>query len=322
LGFEPFTASELEFFMFRETPESAREKGYKNLAPLFNYIGDYSIYFNTIDDGILGYVRDSMEKAGVPLESQKPEWGFGQLELSIRYSDALEMADRHTIYKNGVKEMAVQKGFLATFMAKYCNSDSGNGLHIHCSFWDKDKNCFYDEQGKYNLSDTARHYLGGLLSHVNEFFLFCAPYVNSYKRLEIGSFAPVNVTWGFDNRCVAIRVAGHGKSTRLEFRCPGADANPYLAKAAMLAAGLYGIENKIEPAIGPVINQDGYQMEGARHLPANLFEAINLFSNSKPVMEAFGEEVVKHYLTAAQNEFNEYLRVVTDWETKRYFEQI
>ncbi len=324
MGFEPFTASELEFFIFKETPESAQEKGYNNLVPLFNYIGDYSIYMNTNNDWFFNYVRNNLKKAGILVEAQKGEWGYGQMEINLRYADALEMADRHAIYKNGLKEMAVQKGLLATFMAKYANHDSGNGMHVHCSFWDVEKrqNVFWSAEEKYNLSAVARHFLGGLLTWINEFFLFCAPYVNSYKRFVTGSFAPTNVTWGFDHRCVALRVAGHGKSRRIEFRAPGADANPYLAKAALIAAGLQGIVNRTEPEIPPVIDQDGYKVEGARRLPANLVEAIELFKESQVVREAFGDAVVKHYLTNARNELSEYFRVVTDWEKKRYFEQI
>lgn len=321
MGFEVCTASELEFFIFRETPDSAHAKGFTNLEPLFKTIGDYDIYRTSIDEWFFGPLRRNLNLADIPVEAQKGEWGYGQMEINLRYSEALEQADRHTLYKEAVKIAAAQQGLLATFMAKW-SDDSGNGLHVHISLWRDGQNVFYDPNGQYGLSDLGRHFLGGLMHLVKDLFLFTAPNPNSYKRYVYKSFAPTNNTWGWDNRNVCFRLAGSHSSKRIEYRAPGADANPYLVMAAMLGAGLYGIEHRLEPIGEPVVMANAYDKADAEPLPKNLVEAIEYFATSRAAKQILGPEVVEHYLVMARNELAEYFRHVTDWERKRYLELI
>ncbi|MFM1655244.1 glutamine synthetase family protein [Brevibacillus sp. B_LB10_24] len=321
MGYTAYAASEMEFYIFKETSESAREKNFANLKPLFSYPIDYSIYRLNVDDWFLSQLSRYLEEAGVPLEAIKGEWGNGQVELNVKYAEALEMADRTAIYKNGIKEIAALNDLMVTFMAKHDTNDSGSSGHTHISLWDESgANVFYDPDQKYGLSETGRHFLGGMMALAPEFMLFYAPYINSYKRLANTGGAPNTLTWGEDNRTVSFRVDGKGKACRIENRIPGADVNHYLVLAACLASGLYGIENRIE--IGEPTRGDASNTPGVQRLPGNLAEAIALLEKSEIARTLLGEEVVEHYLTAARNELNDYFFEVTDWERKKYFEFI
>ncbi|WP_103109900.1 glutamine synthetase family protein [Brevibacillus reuszeri] len=321
-GFMAKAASEIEFYVFRETSSSVREKNYNNLTPLFEYPIDYSLYRLTVDDWFLSQLTRNLEAVGVPIEALKGEWGNGQIELNVRYAEVLEMADRTAIYKNGIKEIAALNNLMATFMAKQDANDSGSSGHTHISLWDTEEknNIFYDPSMEYGLSQLGRYFLGGMLELAPEMMLMYAPYVNSYKRLSsFGSGAPNTVSWGIDNRSTSFRYDGKGKSSRFENRIPGADANHYLVLTAMMASGMYGIENKIDipqPVSGNAADQP------VPRLPTNLFDAIRLFEKSERVKELLGKDVFDHYLQAAQNELQDFLTAVTDWERKKYFEFI
>lgn len=321
MGFTPFMASELEFFLYKETIDAAREKDYRNLEPLSRYYSDYSVFRGTMDEWILAPIRNNLNDAGLEVESTKGEWGHGQVELSIRYTDALEMGDRHVILKNGVKEMAALQGLLATFIAKPSSADSGSGLHIHSSLWDSagKKALFHDKKKPLGMSDTMRHYLGGMMQLAKDFQYFYAPYINSYKRYVAQSFAPYNITWGGDNRTVTFRICGHGSSCRIENRVPGADANGYLALAATLASGLYGIKHKLEP-VGPFCQNDGYEAKKAPVFALTLSEAVENLNKSKIAREILGDEVVDHHVGIGRWEVQCFNTYVTDWERRKYFE--
>ena len=323
LGYESKTASELEFFLFRDTFEQAAAKGYQGLEPFGRYIEDYHILQGTKAEWFLRQVRNGMEGAGVPVENSKGEWGHGQQEINLRYTDALEMADRHVIYKNGVKEIAALNQLAVTFMAKWSMSQAGSSFHLHSSLWDlkTDHALFHtDARTDHGMSPLFKHYLAGLLALAREFSLFFAPYVNSYKRYQATSFAPTSVVWSYDNRTSGFRIVGHGPGLRVECRIPGADANPYLAFAATIAAGLYGIEHRLD--LPPEFRGDAYSAKELPRVPQNLTEAIQALDGSRVARELLGEEVVEHYLHAARLELKAFDGVVTDWELKRNFERI
>ncbi len=320
-GFDVKAASELEFFLFRETPDSSRAKDYANLQTVSSYIGDYCIYRSSLDEPLIGDIRKKLTAAGVEIECSKSEWGHGQHEINLVYADVLDMADRHVIFKNGVREMAVQHGLQATFMAKWNSQHSSNGSHVHMSLWQDGAPAFFDPKGERHMSKTMRHFLGGMMALAREFHLLYAPTINSYKRYGDLTFAPTTITWGGDNRTVAFRSCGHGASTRLENRIPGADVNPHLAYAAMLASGLYGIEHEIEP-LGPFVSANGYDVKDAPRLCGNLIEATDAFESSAVARALFGEDVVDHYVAVARWEIQVFMRYVTDWERRRYFELI
>lgn len=321
MGLNAFAASEIEFYLFKETSQSLREKNYANLQPLFEYPIDYSLFRLTVDHWFLGQLTENLEAAGVPIEALKGEWGKGQIELNVRYAEALEMADRTAIYKNGIKEMAALNGLTATFMAKQDTADSGSSGHTHISLWNEQGvNILSSEDGEYGLSEQGRHFLGGMLALAPDLMLFYAPYINSYKRLmDFGSGAPNTISWGIDNRSTSFRYDGKGKSSRFENRVPGADVNHYLVISAMLASGLYGIRNKIEV---PPPTKGNAGTQGLPSLPMNLFEAYRRLDQSEIARELLGEDVVNHYLQAAQLELNDFFSSVTDWERKKYFEFI
>ncbi|MFA6449786.1 MAG: glutamine synthetase family protein [bacterium] len=321
MGYTPYMASELEWFMFKETVESAREKGYINLEPISKYYSDYSIFRSTLDEWILGPIRIGLNELGMEVESTKAEWGFGQVELAIRYTEALEMGDRHALVKHAVKEISALKGAMASFMAKYKTDDSGSGLHIHTSLWDKDakKSLFPDKKKEHGMSDTMRYFLGGQMQLANDMQYFYAPLINSYKRYCPKSFAPYNVGWGGDNRTVTFRICGSGNSLRIENRIPGADANGHLALAASLAAGLYGIEHKLEP-VGPFIEGDSYEEKSLPVLPNNLSDAVKNLEKSEAAREMFGDDVIDHYVKIGRWEVDTFNSSVTDWERRKYFE--
>ena len=263
MGYTPYMASELEFFLFKETYAEAHEKGYENLTPTIPYILDYHILATTMDEQYIGPIRRGMHEAGIPIEFSKGEAWYGQHEINTRYADAVTSADRHTIYKNGVKEIAFLNGISATFMAKTSEKDIGSSCHVHSSLvGDDGKSVFVDGEEE---TDMFRNYLGGLRHRIRDLALFIAPSINSYKRFSAESWAPTSISWGRDNRTCGFRIVGHGQSRRVECRIPGADANPYLAFAALLAAGLDGIENETDP--GPELKGNAYEAGKAEAVP-------------------------------------------------------
>jgi glutamine synthetase len=318
MGFTPYAASELEFYLYKESYSEAWEKGFKDLTPTIPYILDYHILATTMDEAYLGPIRRGMQGAGIPVEFSKGEAWYGQHEVNFRYADVVTAADRHTIYKNGVKEIAFLNDISASFMAKPSEKDIGSSCHLHQSLVDSDgESVFVDGDGE--ETDTFRHFLGGMRNHVRELALFIAPSVNSYKRYAAESWAPTSVSWGRDNRTCGFRIVGHGASRRVECRIPGADANPYLAFAALLAAGLDGIENEADP--GPELKGNAYEAAEAEPFPSALREAKELWDSSKFVKSAFGEAVQKHYSNYARYEQQEFDQVVTDYEKRRMFER-
>src|SRR5436190_15165008 len=277
LGYRPTMSSELEFYLFRESYHGAWEKGYRDLTPTIPYILDYHVLATTMDEPFIQQLRRGMQGAGIPVEFSKGEAWYGQHELNIRYADGVTAADRHTIYKNGVKEIANLNGLAATFMAKPSEKDIGSSCHIHMGLVGagSGESVFVDGHEE---TDVFRHFLGGLRSHIRELALFVAPSVNSYKRYASESWAPTSVSWGRDNRTCGFRIVGHGASRRIECRIPGADVNPYLGFAAMLAAGLDGIENGTDP--GPELVGNAYEAAEAEPFPSSLKEAVDLWEGS------------------------------------------
>jgi glutamine synthetase len=313
-GFTVMAASELELYVFRDSYERIAEKGFINLETIGRVIEDYHILQGTKEEALIGAIRAHLERSGVPVESSKGEWGPGQQEIGLRYADALEMADRHSIYKHAAKEIAWQQGHAVTFMAKWNEQFAGSSCHIHMSLWDpKGKQALFAGE-----SDTFRWFLGGWMKHLRETFAFYAPYPSSYKRYVAGSFAPTGVAWSHDNRTAGFRIVGHGPSLRIECRAPGADANVYLAFAAALAAGLDGIENHVEPP--PAFEGDVYGARELPQVPHSLNEAIHALAESPWARAAFGENVVEHYLHFFRTEQRKFDAAVTDWERRRYFE--
>jgi glutamine synthetase len=311
-GFEPMFASELEFYLLRETYAQARERRYRGLTPSVPYILDYHVLATSYDEGLLRRIRNGMHQAGIRVESSKGEAWPGQHEVNFRYADAATMADNHAVYKNGVKEIAHASGCSISFMAKPEDSWVGSSCHVHSSLWREGENAFAGE------SDAFRRYLAGQIACLGELAIFLAPTVNSYKRFASGSWAPTTLAWGRDNRTCAFRVVGHGRSARVETRIPGGDVNPYLAFAALLAAGLYGIERELE--LPPPVEGNAY--ESATDLfPATLYEAIEALESGTVAREALGDEVVDHYLNYARTEQRLFDEVVTGYERERFFER-
>ncbi len=325
LGFEPRTASELEFFLFRESYDRVREKGYRRLDPTRPYLEDYHVLSGSVAEPVIGAIRRELDASGVPVEFSKGEWGPGQHEINLRFAAALEMADRHVVYKLGTKEIAARVGWSLTYMAKWHAEQAGSSLHVHSSLW-RGGAPLFAEPGpplagtKVTAPDLFRWYLGGQLAHARDLALCFAPSVNSYKRYQPGTFAPTSIAWSYDNRTVGFRVVGRGPSLRVECRVPGADANPYVVYAALIAAGLDGIERRIEP--GPAFHGDAYKAAGLPQVPRSLAEAIAVFEASEFARRAFGDDVVAHLLHFARTELACYERAVTDFERERYFERI
>jgi glutamine synthetase len=318
MGYTPLFASELEFFLFKETYAEAHQRDYSRLTPTIPYILDYHILATTMDEPYLGPIRRGMQAAGIPVEFSKGEAWYGQHEVNTRYADAVTSADRHTIFKNGVKEIAFLNGVSATFMAKPSEKDIGSSCHIHSSLIDRDAgtSAFVDDGDE---TDVFRHYLGGLRARIRELALFVAPSVNSYKRYATESWAPTSVSWGRDNRTCGFRIVGHGQSRRIECRIPGADVNPYLGYAALLAAGLDGVENQIDP--GPELKGNAYEAGEAEPFPSSLREAVDSWERSDLAKRAFGEDVWGHYLNYGRTEQRLFDQVVTDYERARMFER-
>jgi glutamine synthetase len=318
LGYTPQFASELEFYLYKESYAQAHEQDYRNLTPTIPYILDYHILATTMDENILGQIRRGMAGAGIPVEFSKGEAWYGQHELNFRYADAVTSADRHVIYKNGVKEIAFLNGVSATFMAKPSEKDIGSSCHIHSSLIDSVAGTSVFVHG-HEETDTFRHYLGGLRNRIRELALLIAPTINSYKRYAAESWAPTSISWGRDNRTTGFRIVGHGQSRRAECRIPGADVNPYLGYAALLAAGLDGIANQTDP--GPELKGNAYAEGKAEPFPSTLREAVALWEQSEFARATFGEAVWNHYLNYGRTEQRLFDEVVTDYERRRMFER-
>ena len=320
-GYVAKMGSELEFYVFDETFDALREKRYRGGKTAGWYIEDYHIFQTSKEEELIRAIRNALDEAGIPVEFSKGEFGPGQEEINVRYADALDMADRHVIYKNAAKEIAHQQGKSVTFMAKWDYELAGNSFHLHSSLWDEEGKTplFYDENDARGMSTLFRHYLAGQLALAKEMTYFFAPYVNSYKRFQAGSFAPTKAVWSGDNRTSGFRVLGSGAGSRVECRIPGADANPYLAFAATIAAGLHGIESALE--LEPAFEGNAYAAEDVREVPKTLREALAALERSTVLREAFGDPVIEHYLHTGRWEQLEYDRRVTDWELIRNFER-
>ena len=317
-GLTPFAATELEFIVFDDTYRDAWKKKYEALTPASDYNIDYALMASTRMEPLLRDIRNSMNGAGMYCEGVKGECNLGQQEIGFRFTDALGTCDNHSVYKNGAKEIADKHGKSLTFMAKF-NEREGNSCHIHLSVVGKDGEAVMaDENGPHGFSKLMEHWIAGQLKTMRELTLFFAPNINSYKRYVAGSFAPTAVAWGLDNRTCALRVVGHGRSLRVENRVPGGDVNQYLATAALIAGGLYGIEHELE--LEPIFEGNAYESDAPR-VPTTLRDAAQLFSQSAIAREAFGDDVVEHYLNNARVEQAAFDAAITDWERVRGFER-
>jgi glutamine synthetase len=320
-GYTVKMGSELELYLFKESFEEARTKRYYGLTPVSSYLEDYHILQTTREEPLIRAIRNGMEGAHIPVEFSKGEWGKGQEEINLRYAEALEMADRHTLYKHGAKEIAHLQGCSLTFMAKYDAGAAGSSCHLHSSLWDKTgmKPLF---PGKAPRAGTRLfgYWLAGQLTLARDFAYFYAPTVNAYKRYQAASFAPTRLVAGWDNRTCGFRLCGTGASLRVENRLPGADANPYLAFAATIAAGLHGIQHKLKPPAA--YEGNAYEDGSLPQAPKTLRQAIAALETSKIARETLGDGVVEHYLHMARLEQEAFDRVVTDWELLRNFERI
>ena len=312
MGFEPMFGTELEFYLMKDTFAEAHAKNYSNLTPSVPYILDYHVLATSYDEPFIRAVRNGMKEAGIKVESSKGEAWPGQQEINFHFADALTMADNHVIYKNGIKEMAHQHGCSVTFMAKPDHRWIGSSCHIHSSLWKDDRNTFDGE------SDTFKRYLAGHIAYAAEIAIFLAPNINSYKRYAAASWAPTTLAWGHDNRTCGFRIVGHGQHLRTESRLPGADVNPYLAIAALIAAGLHGIEQKLE--LGPAFTGNAYE-SNVQRFPHALRDAITALEKGKMLRKAFGDDVVDHYLNYARTEQSQFDKVVTGYERERLFER-
>ena len=312
LGFTPMFGSELEFYLLLETYAEAHEKHYRGLTPSVPYILDYHVLATTYDEPLMRQIRNGMQAAGMRVETSKGEAWPGQQEVNFRFSDAVAMADNHAVYKNGAKEIAHLNGCSITFMAKPDHTWIGNSCHIHSSLWRGDESAFAGE------SDVFKRYLAGQIACLKELAVFLAPTINSYKRFAAGSWAPTTLAWGHDNRTCGFRIVGHGSGLRTETRIPGGDVNPYLAFAALLAAGLHGIENELE--LPPPLEGNAYESDAER-FPHSLREAIEALEQGSVARAALGDDVVEHYLHYARTEQRLFDEVVTCYERERMFER-
>ena len=319
---QAFAATELEQYLFRTSYRDASQKGYRDLEPAGWYLEDYHILQGTRTESFHAAARRHLKQSGVPVETSKGEWGEGQHELNVRYAEALDMGDRHVIFKQCLKELAEAAGMSLTFMAKPDAARAGSSCHIHCSLWRDGKNAFPGTQqlGRAKVSDTFRWFLGGWLKHVPDVMPFYAPTINSYKRYVDASWAPTRLAWSYDNRTAGFRVVGEGQSLRIECRIAGADANPYLALAACLASGLDGIASKIEPP--DCFVGDVYAARNLERVPYTLAQSVERFEKSEFAKRAFGADVLEHYAHFFRSEVAAFDKAVTDWERKRYFERI
>lgn len=320
IGLTPIMASELEFFLFNGIHDDIARAKFRDLQPISNYNQDYHIFQTTKEEYVIRPIRNHLRAMGIPVEGSKGEAEVGQEELNIRYGKALDCADHHTIAKHAIKEIAHMNGHAATFLAKWHHDRVGSSSHIHQSLWRDEKNAFYDPSRPFGASQLMEYYLAGLITYAADYMYFLAPYVNSYKRFAKGSFAPTRNIWSVDNRTAAFRLCGgENEAVRIECRIPGADINPYLALAAMLAAGLKGIEDKLP--LPQAYSGDAYSTDESDSLPRTLRDARERLIRSDMLREAMGDAVIDHYARAAEWEIEEFDRIVTDYEIARGFER-
>ena len=320
LGFEAMMATELEFFLFEKSYQEISRGGFRDLTPISAYNEDYHILQTTKEEHVMRPIRNHLFAAGLPIENTKGEAEAGQEELNIRYAPALDCADHHSIAKNAIKEIAWAQGHAASFLPKWHRDRVGSSSHVHQSLWKDGEPAFYDPDADMGMSMLMSHYMAGLIHYAPDYTYFLAPYVNSYKRFAKGTFAPTKTVWSVDNRTAGFRLCGEGtKGVRVECRIGGSDLNPYLAQAAMLAAGIKGIEDEME--LAPPTRGDVYQDAKAADIPQTLRAARDTLHGSAFLREAFGDDVVDHYTRAAEWEQEEFDRVVTDWEIARGFER-
>jgi glutamine synthetase len=322
LGFESMAATELEYYLFENDYRSANETGYSQMTPAGWYLEDYHIMQGSRTEEFTAAARKHLKYSGVPVENSKGEWGLGQHELNVQYAETLDMADRHVVYKQCLKELADSMGISVTFMAKFHEDRAGSSSHVHISLWKDGKNLFVGDEdyGPVKASKEFGYFLAGWIKYVPDVMVFYAPTINSYKRFVDGSWAPTRMAWSKDNRTAGFRIVGEGNSLRIECRIPGADCNPYLTLAASLASGLKGMKEKLTPE--RCFEGDIYAAAHLPTVPRTLKEAVTLFKQSAFAREAFGEEVVKHYAHFYETEVADHEKAVSDWERKRYFERI
>lgn len=321
-GLTAKAGSEAEYYIYDQGYRALAKRNYQRLRAAGDYIEDYHILQGTREEPLNRRIRNHLEASGVPVECTKGEWGLGQHELNLRFTDVLEMSDRHVLYKQCAKEVADSIGKSVTFMAKPFEDGAGSSCHVHLSLWQDEASAFVGDStlGSIRCSDNFRWFLGGWLKYAAETMVMMAPNVNSYKRYQSGSWAPTRLAWATDNRTAGFRVVGKGNSLRIECRIPGADCNPYLVYAAALAAGLEGIENKIDPP--EMFEGNLYDAEDVEHVPKTLDEATDRFAGSEFARLAFGDDVVEHYAHFFRVEQSAFDQAVTDWERRRYFERI
>lgn len=319
MGLDPVMATELEFFLFQGTHDEIARNGFK-LEPISNYNEDYHIFQTSKEEFVMRPIRNHLRDMGIPIEGSKGEAEAGQEELNIKYAEALATADHHTLAKHGIKEIAHQHGVAASFLPKWHHDRVGSASHVHQSMWVNGENAFYDANKPLGKSELMDHYVAGLIKYAADYTYFLAPYINSYKRFAKGTFAPTQIVWSVDNRTAAFRLCGdETKGVRIECRIPGADMNPYLGIAALLAAGLKGIEEKLP--LPEAFAGDAYSDDEDHHIPRTLQEARKSLMQSAMLREAMGDEVIDHYAHAAEWEIEEFNRVVTDYEIARGFEK-
>ncbi|MEP2783323.1 MAG: glutamine synthetase family protein [Pseudoruegeria sp.] len=320
MGLTATMATELEFFLFEKSFEEIAKSGFRDLEPISAYNEDYHIFQTTKEEHVMRPLRNKLFEMGLPIEGSKGEAETGQEELNIRYDEALACADHHTIAKHATKEISWQQGHAVTFLPKWSHEKVGSSSHVHQSLWKDGKPAFFDPEQPLGKSKLMDHYTAGLIKYAAEYTYFMAPYVNSYKRFAKGSFAPTQIVWSVDNRTAAYRLCGaQSNAIRIECRIPGSDMNPYLAQAAMLAAGIRGIEEELE--LPEPFSGDAYGANTNQHIPRNLRDARTALNESDMLRSAFGDAVVDHYARAAEWELEEFERVVTDWEISRGFER-
>jgi glutamine synthetase len=321
MGLKSMVATELEFFVFRESFEELRDKSYRDMTTISSYNEDYHIFQTTKEEGLMRQIRNGLQGAGVRVENTKGEADPGQAEVNVCYSHALEMADNHCLVKNAVKEIAFLNDRAVTFLAKWSHDAAGSSSHIHQSLVSTSGDAvFQDAEGEYGMSATMRHYMAGLLKHASDNTYFLAPYINSYKRFVAGTFAPTKAIWSLDNRTAGYRVVGDGtRNVRVECRVGGSDLNPYLAIAAQIAAGIAGIEGKLE--LEKEFKGDAYQARKAREIPNNLSDATLALKKSTMLRDAMGSDVIDHYVRAAEWEQEDFASKVTEYEVNRGFER-
>lgn len=320
-GFQASCASELEFYLYDESFRSAHDKGYRELRSAGYYIEDYNILQTTREEPFMRAVRKGLDGAGIPVENSKGEWGPGQVEINVRYAEALAMADRHVVLKNGIKEIADGQGRAVTFMAKPAYDLAGSSSHVHMSLWNADgSTAFFDEKDEHGMSKTMRHFVAGLLRYSDDVTYLLAPYINSYKRFQAGTFAPTKAIWSLDNRTAGYRLCSAGsKSIRIECRIGGADLNPYLAFAGLFAAGLAGMNERLE--LEAPFTGDAYGGGELPEVPKTLRASLDAFEASQMLREAFGDQALEHLAHTGRWEQSEYDKRVTDWEVQRGFER-